>query len=186
MTLALSLNRLASGAVLLQVNLTDTSHVVISAVANPSSLTDSAYANGAGVSLLSFFHGAFPGFDDVGLISSTLTTAQSPSVSYDFFAPNTIGGAEALNIYKEDGSTTQSFVTGLTSFTGSVILDLSAYSAYLPTTGGDIVSGDLNGNSGVLGQYTVISAVPEPATYAVIFGFIVLLGSTLSRRRPAA
>jgi hypothetical protein len=162
--LVLSLRATAAQSVVLQVDVTDPSHVIISAVPGGSMITDHTFTNGAGASLLAFFPAGLD-FDDIEMVSSNLKPAQSSIKAYDFFAINPISGTKALNLFtSDDASEIQDFVTGATAFTGTAVLDLSAFSASLPLagSGGDVVSGDRSGASAVLGQYVVVANPPVP------------------------
>lgn len=167
LSIALTLSLRAVSApysVVLQVDVTDPSHVIVSATPGTSLITDHTFSNGAGASLLAFFPAGVD-FDDTAMVSGTLKSAQSAIMAYDYIAPNPVAGTNALNLFtSDDADQLQDFVTGATAFTGTAVLDLSGVSNSLPLagSGGDVVSGDRSGASAVLGHYVVVANPPVP------------------------
>ena len=92
-----------------------------------------------------------------------------------------------LNLYSS-GTNARTFASGSPVFnTGTEVIDLSAFAAYLPTTvsaHGNIYAGNSSGpgNGTIIGSWDVI-AVPEPSTMAL--AGLGDLGLLLFRRRES-
>lgn len=72
------------------------------------------------------------------------------------------------------------------TFQGEAVFDLSSFPSYTSLFPALYATGDIVGHasSTVLGQWRVVAvAVPEPSTYAVIFGAAALVGTSVLRRR---
>ncbi|MBW8782581.1 MAG: PEP-CTERM sorting domain-containing protein [Verrucomicrobia bacterium] len=183
----------AEANVLLTVNITDPTNVVFSSTLGVASASDSSHTIGDGIVLLNFF--SVGGSITPTVVSNTLTPAGSStpfdSLSSDGIstAPGDFSNFTGFNFYNiNNGPETMTFLTGVVAFTGSATYDLSFED--LPTVGtiGDITAG-YSGSAipaVVIGQYQIISAIPEPATYSSLAGLGVLGSAYLARRRKSS
>jgi len=88
-----------------------------------------------------------------------------------------------LDLYlKSPTSYSGTFSTSSAAFTGTETFNLSGQLSYLPTAG---TTGAIYGSSGPIGTYQVVSAVPEPSTYA-LFGLGAIGLLMVLRRKKAA
>lgn len=99
--------------------------------------------------------------------------------------PGTGSGVD-LTLWNNNNGTGMIFSTGSASFYGEATFDLSSFgsiTALFPTLGATGNVGLWNGN-GTLGTWQVVgtNAIPEPSTYAAIFGAVALLGVAARRR----
>ena len=174
----------AQQAVLLTVDVSDPSNVVISATGTGPLINDSSAIVNRGVTLRGLFDADFDGERP---LAGDLAPRDAPAfdlASNDFDAVT----ARDLNLFRSafsDGTTTtQAFVTTDAAFTGAGTIDLSGASFVVGTVGdisvGDTIDGDTTGGSGAtLGQFQVV--VPEPSSLALLG----LGGAALLRRRRA-
>lgn len=153
-----------------------------------------------GITFANFLTSVSPSFNDVGpaATSSTLTDYSGNSIFNQFYILNNGsvntggqgGSGKDLNIYATSTIGALIFANGQPSFTGEAVFDLSApaYASFVSLLPGLGASGDLamwNEFSYPLGTWVVTgaaSAVPEPSTYALIFG-LGALGLAAWRRR---
>jgi len=165
----------ASGAAYsLTINESNPSAVVITGSGYSSSGADGTTTANYGVDLANFFTSAVT----IGIQSASGTPSFKPATGgniYDHYNSDTYhatGGASLdLNLYSS-GTSAQTFTSGSPVFnTGTEVIDLSAYLAYLPNTvgaHGNIYAGNSSGpgNGTIIGSWDVI-AVPEPTTLAL-------------------
>lgn len=150
----------------------------------------SSFKGEDGITLVGFLtaDSLYTGNVGPGASSSTLTDYSGNSTFDQFYVIS--GHLRDLNIFANNTSSDLVFANGHAAFTGEAVFDLSAGDwadlvSRLPTypAGGNIVL--YNEFSFALGTWSVTSAVPEPSTYAAIFGGIALVGVVLRRRRAA-
>jgi hypothetical protein len=187
----------APAQVLLVVNETDPSAVTITATGAASSASVSTTFFD-GFDLLNFFNqDASQGGADPNV--STLTTGDSstgPIFNNDYSddESTTADGNPPyydLNIYVSSptnagqpapGNPTETFTSGSTAFIGTMTINLSAYSLSGASTG--IVYGgtsfDDAGSANDIGTYVL--EAPEPSTYAMMLGGLVVLGFCVRRK----
>jgi hypothetical protein len=178
----------AKAQILLSVNISDPSDVIITAtgVAPLASATDILYN---GVELSAFFTGTTHN-QTLGVVGASTLAPGSGSAGGDVY-----NGAAGDNLSSSDEdlalfnlnlpSSSEIFASaadnplGLAAFSGTISLDLSGYS--LPTAGatGNIVTGfngSPNGHT-VIGTYQVVeTAAPEPSSWILILLSFLLLG----------
>jgi hypothetical protein len=136
-----------------------------------------------GVDLLGFFTSNTGTFESSTVSGSTLTSgnlAGNPDDYYDSAVVDDYSPSDVdLTLYSSGGSDNQVFTAGTTTaFTGSLTVDLSALSTFLPTSGtGEIVAGYTGGHPGTtisntpIGEWQVINssvAAPEPSTWMLV------------------
>ena len=195
-----SLN-VASAAIpiLLTINDSNPSAVTITATGVNSAVNFDSTVN-EGVDLLSFFSVDEAGMD-VGQDSTGNLQGGGSEISYNaVYSDNdsSAGGANFdLKLYVDDTSpgsgTLENFSTTQAAFTGSWTFDLSSFGvdpSALPAAGtdGEILSGNsLSSVPGeVIGDWQVVSSVPEPATTSLLALGALMMGVVLYRRRATA
>ncbi len=205
LSLALVLAGRANAQVVLTVDYSNLSAVKFTATSNFSAINygPGAYDFVEGVALLGFLSSPANVQDlDNGVATpgSTLTDSNNTVTSntrFDRlsswndanpgFYPNSGTGVD-LTLWNDPGVGDMVFTTSSPAFYGEAIFDLSAYSAYTNLFPALNATGNVsvwNGN-GTLGTWQVVGvAVPEPSTYAAVFGAMALLGAGIMRRRRA-
>ena len=192
-----SLRRLFGAIALLLFGATTAfAQVLVVNVSNPSAVTltgtgtfASANYNGGTtaawpVRLAGFFTSAQSNIDVTATSTTLKTTGADHTIGYALLRVGATG-ATTLDFRKDGGNSQENFSTGSAAFTGTATFNLSANSAALPASGasGNILAAD---GSTVIGTYSVVtSAIPEPSTYAVIMGPIVLGFAFFRRRRKS-
>lgn len=169
----------APASVLLHVDVSNPSAVLISATGAAPIVAEDTVDNYSGVSLLDFaLADAFAN----GLAPAATLQANGTSQTYnEWWFDNFGNGPRALNLYFGDApnATPQIFDPGQPAFTGVFELNLSGVA--LPPVGyqGHILAGDSSGPATVIGAFAII---PEPGTLVLVG---IALGSLLFfRPRP--
>ena len=186
-----------SAQVLLTIDDSDISNVVITATGSFAGQDSSGKIATFGVDLLGFFTGNQAGVSGTLLSNSTLQGGGS-EVSYDdFAADNYSTGTETFldaNLYVDStalgSSNPQNFTTTTPAFTGTWTIDLSSLGvslAALPGNGssGLIVSGDSQSPGVQIGTYDVVQTVPEPTTIGLALVGFAITGVAVLRRKVA-
>jgi hypothetical protein len=188
----------SSAQVLLTVDDTDVSNVVITANSSFAGQASSTTTANNGISLIGFFVSNETGVSGTIIPNSTLQGGGT-GISYDDFAAINYAGGPPVsldaNLYVDHtdlgAQTVQNFTTASDAFTGTWTIDLSALgvsSAALPGNGatGSIFSGDANNPGVQIGTYDVVQT-PEPTTAGLgLVGFAITGVAVLRRRRKAA
>ena len=160
----------ANAAVLLTVDTTDPSAVVITATAGLASQTGSS--GSTGFDLRGFYTGT-PAESFSAATFSSLVTPENGTTFDNYFNSST-----TLNIFLFSAG--PEFTAGNIAFSGSATFDLSAHAAFLPAAG---ASGNITFylvSTPIFGEWQV-SAIPEPSS-AFLLGLGVL-GVAVRRRR---
>lgn len=133
------------------------------------------------VRLTGFFTADQSNFDFLDNSSTLATTGAGHSLGRAFLRVGA-GGPRTL-LLRQNGNSQELFSTSSAAFSGVAMFDLSSVAPYLPSVGatGNILAAD---GTTIVGTYSVVSAVPEPATYAAFAG-IGALALALRRRRRA-
>lgn len=161
----------ALGAIVLQVDISNPSAVVITATGGESQITSSASTFDDGIYLWDLFSGSTSGLATVA--SGSLTAGALDTGVY--FTSSYKGALGSLNLYSFGQLQLMEFTADNPAFTGSVIVDLSSFATEFRSLG---FVGDISDGSGTIGSYVVI---PEPSFVAIVaFGFGALL---LARKR---
>lgn len=194
----LCFGELQAQSVVLNIDWSNRSAVKITATTANSSYTypdgsPSSFQGEDGVTLLGFLTSNYSGTNvDVGPVatSATLTDTYTGNSIFDqLYVMNVTGNPVDLNVYSVNTSGYLGFQSGSQAFSGESVWDLSAsqYDSFVnsfPDVGatGSIIL--YNETGMVVGNWEVVgaSAVPEPATYAVLAGFAALLGTMVFRR----
>src|ERR1700744_276233 len=172
--------------ILLTINDSDPSAVTITATemaANASSQIDSITLSD-GIDLEDFFQADESGTSSAPMLNGSLegsgTGMAYGNVGVDDYSTGGSAPAYDLHLYTASQTTSQTFSTSPPAFTGSWTIDLTDLGidvADLPRAGssGSIVVGDsassaANGNEPltIIGNWQVVSDVPEPSTYALM------------------
>lgn len=166
----------AKAAVVLQIDLSDPSAVVITSTGNPSSSSGEGEMFFSGIYLQDFFTtGVSASIQSA--VSGNLTTGMGDGI--DTLDNIIVGwGERRINLWT--GSVdTMYFSTSQPAFVGAVVLDLSAFAEWFPTVGTEGIV-DV-GNDLFVGNYEVI---PEPSLAALgVFGVGVLALAAIRKRR---
>lgn len=196
--------------VLLNIDWSNLSAVKITATGNAPAFSynngadNPVYGGGAssfkgedGMTFVNFLTSTSATIGDVGpgATTSNLADHSGNSIFDQFYVLNntTQGGSlKDLNIYAATTSDNYLFVNGAAAFTGEAVFDLSgvAHADLVSLFPGLGASGSLvmwNTFSYPIGTWSVTgaAAVPEPSTYAAIFGGLALVGVALRRRQAA-
>lgn len=173
---------IAQGMILLTIDVSDPSAVVITATGGLSDTTATSDAANFPIQLKNFFT-SNPGTTTYSDSSSSL---QGPSagVNLDSILGGRSGPSQTTAILRQGSGTAETFTAGEVGFTGSATFDLSFISELLPSLGhsGNITTD--NAGLEIVGTYSV-AAVPEPGTFG-LFGAIVTFGVIGLRRRRRA
>jgi fibronectin-binding autotransporter adhesin len=117
------------------------------------------------------------GATGAGLINSAAVTFSSANLGFDFGSTSTLLASYTVLVKSGFTGDFNSVVATGTSVSGS-FLNAGSGNWTLTSGGYDLTF------SQTLGTLTaVVSAVPEPATYAAVFGVLALAGAALQRRR---
>ncbi len=163
---ALTTSAYAQG-VLLTVDLSNPTNVIITATGNNAAVNDNSTPAWEGVSLLSFLTSA---------VAKTDTYAGSLTgggVAYNAYFCQTGGNSPGndLCLYNYGVGDPQTFSTGAPAFTGTATLNLSSIAGSLPSAGasGNIYTSYSGNHRVLLGQWQVMDAAPtpEPGTLAL-------------------
>ena len=160
--------------VLLTINDNNPSAVTITATGNFSSINTPSVFEYTGIDLVGFF--LFVPTTG-GYFTGTLTPLGSTN-SYNFFTDDNYSSIYIDMNIRNSTLDRQVFSTTSAAFTGSATLDMSADARSLPNEGasGWILDGVQGANQGVIGDWKVVNAVPEPSTYALLgLGALVLV-----------
>lgn len=169
----------ASGVPLgvLTIDESNPSAVVIGAGSRTASGTDGSTTANYGVDLANFFTAPV----NIGAQSASGSPSLQPKTGgniYNDYNSDTYqatgGELLDLNLYSS-GTSSQTFTLGSTAFSGTEVINLSAYIADLPTTlyaSGTIYAGDSSepGNGTAIGQWEIVGVpepTPEPSTLAL-------------------
>lgn len=182
---ALCFSTTAKADVVLTVDLSVVNQVTISATSGLSAITASG-SDTTGFYLEGFYGGAGSALAAT-LVSGNLTSAQNLSDNSPSLFRGGGGTDPGLNIWSYTNDPTSDFVAGSVAFSGSATftLDAASYADMLAgASGGDVyfpadTFDDLPGQ-GIIGQFSVITAIPEPGTFTVLG---IGLGLVALRRR---
>ncbi len=136
-------------------------------------------------------------------VSSTLTTGVVPQDLTNTFSEITawndsnpslwvgygqpgLGNGSDITLWRNAPSVSMSFSTESAAFSGQAVFNLSGYASYTNLLPALNSTGTVTiwNNNGTIGTWQVVgTAVPEPSTYAVLFGSAAL-GLVIWRRRP--
>jgi hypothetical protein len=183
----------SEAAIVLQIDITNPNAVVF------RSTTANAQSNGSadadyegGITIENFFISARNITTAVALsgnlTSSGATASFNELVTFNF-GNSTPVSADDLSVYHAPLNTggVQTFSTSLQAFTGSGSVDLSTHASALWAVGqtGDVLLSyqNVGGQRVVIGQWEIVSSIPEPSAYAAIFGGMALGCAIFSRRR---
>ncbi|MDP0498511.1 MAG: PEP-CTERM sorting domain-containing protein [Verrucomicrobiota bacterium JB022] len=170
-------------AVLLTIDMTDISAVVITATGNFADINATSDAANFPVQLKGFFT-VDPGTTTYSALETTLQGPSSGDI-LDSILGGRSGPSQTTAILRTGSGKVETFSTTSTAFTGYAIFDLSSIESFLPTWGdsGNITTD--NAGSEIIGTWEVATvAVPEPSTYAALAG-LATLGLVFWRRRKA-
>lgn len=174
-------------ALVLQIDVTDPSAVVFSAVNNGASAASSGYTSFRGINIISFLTGT-PSTGSGTASSSSLTLDGAPLD--DVYYGNFVFSGTNVNVADSGGSSSITIGAGEVPFSGSMTFDFSSIAGFLPTAGalGDIQGGDSSPIGPVFGQWQAVSvaAIPEPSTYLAIISGVGLAGFIGYRSRKAS
>jgi hypothetical protein len=187
-------NLRSSAQVLLTINDSDPSAVVITATGNNAGLDFNGSSANDGVDLLQFFTLDESGMTFGHFLTGTLQgggTGISYNDVWDDNQSTTGGSALDAELYVDNGSpgsgNIETFSTTSPAFTGTWTIDMAALgvsSAALPTAGssGNIMSGFSHNPGSVVGTWEV-QGVPEPTTIGLASVGAAFAGLGLLRRR---
>ena len=175
---------LSQAAVVLTIDISNPSAVVVTAVANNAQVAGTLPVDYyGGISLQDFFTGTVDLTAGVSItgtwIGQGTVNRYNELVSFTYGSPDIVPGTD-LSIYHNvvDSEQNQNFVTTAPPFTGTGTFSLAGVTS-LPALGitGNVRIG-FNGEDNILGQYLVI---PEPTSMALLATSALLL----ARRRRA-
>ena len=177
----------ARADVLLLVDLSVTDQVTISATSGLSAASASG-SDFLGIYFENFYGGAGSTLSETLFGTADLTNAENPADGSPSLFRGGSGSDPGLNMFSWSTDSTVTFTAGSTAFVGSATWTLSAteYAEMLAgSSSGDIyfpadTVDDLAGGVTLLGQYQVITGVPEPATCSLLG---IGLGLMVYRRR---
>ncbi len=122
--------------------------------------------------------------------SATVTSQFDRLSSWDDADPSKYdngGFGQDLTLWNQNGGTGMAFSTGSADFYGEAIFDLSSYGAFTSLFPALNATGNVGiwHGSGTLGTWKVVgvAAIPEPSTYAALFGAVALAGAAMLRRK---
>lgn len=170
--------------VLLTVDISDPSSVTFTATGT----APAADATGTYSAPIQFkgFLTANPGATGQATASSTILATEGAT----HYLNTVLWGKPSLvqtTLSLRNGSSSENFLTTDPAFAGSAAFDFSSISSYLPAAGatGNLVVSTGGSSSGtVIGTYSV-TAVPEPADYALVCAVAALVFAVWRRRRMA-
>ncbi|GHC07977.1 PEP-CTERM sorting domain-containing protein [Cerasicoccus arenae] len=172
-------------ALILEIDVSDPSAVVFTAVPNVASANSSGYSAEEGINLIDFFTSAVGVVNGNSLLPSALSL--DGVVMDSFLYGDFVFSGDNLNIYAADSSDPISIVAGEIPFSGSVTFNLSGVAGLLPLSGatGNIQGGDSTPVGSVFGQWQAVgvAVIPEPSTYLMIISAVGLTGFVFYRRR---
>lgn len=181
--LGLAMSWQAQGSVVLRIDISNPEEVRFTATgafAQNDDLEETYLQEG--FTLLGFFNDEFISFTE-SFGESTLFSPGGDFAYTTLFITGISGPEVDLNI-AGSGFSYQDFSTAAPAFTGFATANLASWLPYV-TVGrtGNILAGDVTYHTVVIGQYEV---VPEPSTWAMIFGGGLLLGlAKFLRKRKA-
>jgi hypothetical protein len=159
---------------------------------NPSTVTGTSFTDYQYLTIMGEVNGNYgstylPSFSWISSNStSTVETAPGSIGAVNFvtggspasFAQASTSSGPEIFIYADDPITSGSSITSpyQITFSGTGIFDPSQVTALRLSWGEQF--------AGVFQSSTSTSAVPEPGTYAAIFGAVALIGTVVVRRRP--
>lgn len=175
----------ASAQILLTVDISDPAAITVSGTGAVAAVNYTGTATTFPVRLLNFFT-SNPGQENpLAATSSTLSTNGGPILG-QFMAGRASPGVTTF-VMRNAPNTAASYSTSAAAFTGTAVFNFTSFAGsfyvdYLPSVGhiGNIVGSD---GATVVGTYSVVSSVPEPAAFALLGG-IAVLGAVILRRRP--
>jgi len=186
---------ISSAQVLLTVDTSDISNVVITATGSLAGQNSSGKIAIFGVDLLGFFTGNEAGVSG-NLLSGSSLQGGGSGVSYDDFeADNYSTGTGTYldaNLYVDStdigSGNNQNFTTASPAFIGTWTIDLGSLgvsAGSLPGNGlsGSIISGDSHDPGVVIGSYDVVQTVPEPTTMGLALVGFAITGMAIFRRK---
>lgn len=171
---------------LLQIDLSVTNEITVTATAGLSAVTASG-SDTTGIYLENFYGGAGSSLANV-LVAGDFTNFLNPSDLSPSLFRGGVGADPGLNIWSFSSDTTVDFTAGLQAFTGSATWSLTAAeyadmlagnqsgNIYFPADTED----DIAGGALLIGTYGPASVIPEPTSIALLGGFGLL---ALARRR---
>jgi hypothetical protein len=176
----------SQSAVVLTIDITNPSAVIISSVANNSAITGNLVVNfKGGISFRNFFTAnenitlSAPLAINGNWTSRGTTSSFNEMVTFAFNNENVVPGVD-LSIYNASAadSDDQNLLDTAAPFTGSSIVNMSTFTN-MPAIGtsGDVNLGFLGSQGGVIGQWNVI---PEPSSLLLA---LVGISSFFRRRR---
>ncbi len=185
--------------ILLTLDLSDPTHVIITTTGADSAITPAGSFDmlNDGVDLKGFLTaGSSNSALAISPVSNTLEPSGTGGVLFDSFywddltTKSTTQALVDLGLYRlATPITPEVFNTSTPSFVGSMVIDISSEKARFPglNATGNIVAGWSGDTpSGTIGTWEVIAvAIPEPATSAMLGGALTLIGTVLVRRRTS-
>jgi len=111
--------------------------------------------------------------------STTLTTGGTLAVN---FSSSFLSGGESFSLFQTSSGGALAGIFGSVSVTGSYIAALTNDGFGVWSGSGSGLNFTFNNSTGAF----TVSAIPEPSTYAMIFGMLAFVGVCLRRRRAAA
>ncbi len=190
----ISLSKRSEAAVVLQIDVSDPSAVVIKATPGLSLTTSNLRRALDGITIENFFTSAvnYPASSNSSgdLIDTLGIVNQGGFSGFGTFEysnnDGAFGSANDLSVFRNggDGTPDQIFTTGTRAFTGSETFDFSSTASAIPASGttGDVITGYFNSGTPdhgeVIGQWVVV--IPEPSS--ALLGALGLLLVAKRRR----